>query len=280
MTKGRIWVFLAGLVIGAAGGVAGLWLCTPHNSGPPANPQESSLLANLYVQTAAEYRACCLQTYALAADRLAEKLKKRTGDKRPAVVLDLDETVLDNSAFQSFLDRERLGYQDGYCDNWEENYPQEVRAVPGACAFIANAEKQSVTVVYVSNRLVKYRAATVEALKQLGIATVDLDQRLLLRPGSSTDKTPRFKQAREQYDVLLFVGDNLRDFSEEFAAGPLTDEEAQQKAIEQRKQKVDEASGRWGRDWFILPNPVYGEWLKPLGKNPRGKLRATSMQPR
>src|SRR6266542_834277 len=191
MTKGRTWIFLAGVVLGVAGGVAGHSLYRPAT-----NPQEAALLASLYVQTAAEYRACCLQTYASASERLAEKLKGRASGKRPAVVLDLDETVLDNSAFQTFLDRERLPYDDRYWEEWEKNYPHEVEAIPGAREFIREAQKKGVTVVYISNRLEKYKASTVRALEHLGIATQGIEDRLLLRAdGASSDKTSRRKQA-------------------------------------------------------------------------------------
>ncbi|MBI1916155.1 MAG: hypothetical protein HYS12_15690 [Planctomycetes bacterium] len=282
MTKGRTWIFLAGVVLGVAGGVAGRSLY-----GPAPNPQEAALLASLYVQTAAEYRACCLQTYAWASERLAEKLKGRAGrgtrpsGSRPAVVLDLDETVLDNSAFQTFLDRERLPYGDRYWEEWEENYPQEVRAIPGACEFIQEAQKKGVTAVYISNRLEKYKASTVRALEHLGIATEGIPNRLLLRAdGAPSDKTGRRKHAEERYDVLLYVGDNLRDFSEEFVARPGEDEQGQKNAIEERNRKVDANRRRWGVDWFVLPNPVYGEWQNLLGKDPRGKLRPTTMRRR
>src|SRR5712691_7475885 len=137
MTKGRTSIFLVGVVLGVAGGFAGRSLY-----GPTPNPQEAALLATLYVQTAAEYRACCLQTFAWASERLAEKLNGRAAGKRPAVVLDLDETVLDNSPFQTFLDRERLPYGDRYWEEWEEDYPHEVGAVPGAREFIHYAEQK------------------------------------------------------------------------------------------------------------------------------------------
>jgi acid phosphatase len=274
MTKGRIWIFLAGVVLGVAGGVAGRSLY-----GPAANPQEAALLASLYVQTAAEYRACCLQTYAWASERLAEKLKARAGEKQPAVVLDLDETVLDNSPFQTFLDRERLPYSDRYWEDWEENYPDEVDVIPGAREFITEAQKKGVIVVYISNRLEKYKTSTVRALKSLGIATEGIEDHLLLRgDGAPSDKTARRKQAEERYDVLLYVGDSLRDFSEEFAARPKEDGEAQKNAIEERNRKVDANRRRWGVDWFVLPNPVYGEWQNLLGNDPRSKMRPTTMR--
>ncbi len=253
----------------------------PVTATPAVNPQESVLLANLYMQTSAEYAAVCLQTYSLALERLKTKLAARAvGDLKPAVVMDLDETVIDNSGFQSFIDREKLNYSDALWDVWEKSYPDEVRLIPGAKAFIAGAENLGVTVVYLSNRLTKNSAGTASALTRLGLNTEGLTDRLLLKEaGGSSDKTARRKSADQKYLILMYFGDNLRDFSEEFAAPKLaeTDDAGQLKAIAERRAKVDRAAYRWGNDWIILPNPVYGEWQKLLGKDPRTKLNKTRM---
>jgi acid phosphatase len=246
------------------------------------NPQEADLDANLYMQTAAEYRACCLGIYQSAADRLAAVLPGvPRRPLKPAVVFDLDETVFDNSRFQTFLDRERLPYKDEYWDLWEDKYPNEVGLVPGAKGFIERAEKLGVTCVYISNRQEKFRASTVTALAHNGLNTDDLDARLLLSPDGSSDKAARREQAAARYRVLMYFGDNLRDFSEWFAAPAgmkPDDNEGQARAIRERYRKVDDAAGHWGVDWFVLPNPVYGEWTKLLGSNPRLKLRPTTMK--
>ena len=88
----------SGWVIGAVGLAIGLavgYLAAPD--APPPNPQERGLDANLWMQTSGEYRACCLQTYRFAAERLRDKLKRTTPEGKPlAVVMDLDETVLDD----------------------------------------------------------------------------------------------------------------------------------------------------------------------------------------
>jgi 5'-nucleotidase (lipoprotein e(P4) family) len=254
---------------------------SPAATIPAINPQESVLLANLYMQTSGEYEAICLQTYSLALERLKTKLAAQAmGDRKPAVVMDLDETVIDNSGFQSFLDREKLNYSDALWDSWEKDYPDEVRLIPGAKGFIAGAENLGVTVVYLSNRLTKNSAGTATALTRLGLNTEGLSDRLLLKePGTSSDKTARRKTANEKFSVLMYFGDNLRDFSEEFAAPKLgeTDDAGQLKAIAERRAKVDRAAYRWGNDWVILPNPVYGEWQRLLGKDPRTKLNKTRM---
>jgi acid phosphatase len=234
------------------------------------------------MQTASEYRACCLGVYQSAGDRLAAVLPVVPRQPlKPAVVFDLDETVFDNSRFQTFLDRERLPYKDEYWDVWEKGYPQEVGLVPGARGFIERAEKLGVTCVYISNRLQKFRSSTVAALAQNGLNTNELDARLFLSPDGSADKSGRREMVAARYRVLMYFGDNLRDFSEWFAArtGLKPDDNAgQSRAIRERYRKVDEAAGHWGVDWFVLPNPVYGEWTKLLGSNPRLKLKPTTMK--
>lgn len=271
---------LIGTAIGSSGVMTSLAVQSAATQTVSVNPQEHALDANLYMQTSAEYRAVCLQTYNLATERLRQKLAfTRHADLRPAVVMDLDETVMDNSAYQSFLDRDRLNYSDATWEIWERDFPHEVGLVPGAKPFIEAAEQLGVAVVYISNRDEKYRSATIAALRHIGLSTDGIENRLLLETTSS-DKTERRRTAETRFNVLIYVGDNLRDFSEEFKAPRLeaSDEAGQQKAIAERADKVQRANYRWGSDWFILPNTVYGEWQRVLGANPRSKLRVTALK--
>jgi 5'-nucleotidase (lipoprotein e(P4) family) len=272
------WRPLSALPILAVGMAMGYWLGRSEISSaiaqspqsPPAQPQESRLLANMYMITAAEYRACCLQTYRLAEERLKEKLCCRTNATRaPAVLMDLDETVFDNSGFQTVLYRDRLVYRDELWEPWERDFAHEVRLIPGARQFIEKAEAACVTVIYMSNRNVRTRESTVNALKHNGINVDNIHNRLELKSDSS-DKTARRSRTAERFDVLLTVGDNLRDFSEEFKVGPNT-------TIASRFKAVDEHAARWGNDWFILPNCCYGEWEKLLGQNPAQHFPPTAM---
>src|SRR5581483_1048691 len=241
---------------------------------------ERGLDANLYMQTSAEYAAVCLQTYNWALERLKQKLAttKHT-ELRPAVVMDLDETVLDNSGYQSFLYREKATSNAPNWEVWEKSYPQEVRLVPGAKAFVEAAEQQGVAVVYISNRTTKNQEGTIAALKHVGLNTDEIANRLLLRE-LNPDKSPRRKLAEQRFNVLMYFGDNLRDFSEEFVAPGLNpnDDAGQQKAIAERLAKVQRANYRWGNDWIVLPNPAYGEWTRLLGSEPGKKFRPTEMK--
>ena len=183
---------VAGLLLGSTG----LEFASSHQPAAtkPAIPfsMQARLGANLYIQTAAEYRACCLQVYKTAEMRL-EAIMAAANPKplKPAVIMDLDETVLDNSAFESFLYENNAEYSDDLWGMYERSYADQVRLVPGAKQFIKKAEERGVTLIFISNRLEENCRSTVDALTRLGINTKGIGQRLLLKKGASSDKTSR-----------------------------------------------------------------------------------------
>jgi 5'-nucleotidase (lipoprotein e(P4) family) len=233
-------------------------------------PLNRGLDANLFMQTSAEYRAVCLQTFALAKLRLDEAVAGAPQDgRRPVVVLDLDETVLDNAGFQSWLLRTGLAYDQTFFDRWEMFGGQQVELIPGAKQFILDAEKMGVGVVYISNRHDRFRQATKATLQRLGIAV--RDDRDLKLSTTTSDKTSRRQEieSRDNGRILLLIGDNLRDFDEAFRFPPIAEDATPTGVaamIEARKQVVDDHAARWGNRWIVLPNPAYGEWAKPLGR--------------
>ncbi|MCS7079807.1 MAG: hypothetical protein NZ585_07125 [Chloracidobacterium sp.] len=263
----------AGLMLGLGLGSTGTAVLGQRSEAAlRVNPQERTLDANLFVQTSAEYVACCLQTYAWASERLRQRLATAPpSELPPAVIMDLDETVLDNAGFQSYLDRESKVYDQAAWDRWERDFSAETRLVPGAKGFIEEAERAGVTVFYISNRTMA--EPTIAALQRNGLSVERIGERLLLQTDTS-DKTARRRAVEEKYRVLLYVGDNLRDFSEIFVTPKLAPEDA----IAARRTAVERQAYRFGTDWFLLPNPVYGEWKKPLGDEPRRFLRPTKMK--
>ncbi len=248
----------------------------------PPFPMSWRLGSNFYMQTAAEYRACCLQIYRSAEMRLETMLADdKQSHTKPAIVMDLDETVFDNSAFQSFLYQHNREYSEADWEVFERDFYDEVALVPGAKGFIEKAESKGVAVYYISNRSEENRQFTIKALERLGINTQDISKRLLLkRKGASSDKSARREAVAASRNVLLYVGDNLRDFSETFVAPKLesTSKDVLLQAMQIRFSRVDEAECHWGVDWFVLPNPLYGEWEKLLGDQPMLNLRATGMK--
>lgn len=250
---------------------AGIWAGSQAMSAPAAfkseDPPFRGLDANLYLQTSAEYRGCCYQAYNLAKYRLKEAKDNNRNSRRPlAVIMDLDEVVMDNAGYWTMLLRSNLANDLRLWEYWEEKCGGMVGLVPGAKDFIQTAERWSVAVFYISNRSEKFRPQNKQILQNLGIPVVD-DNRLKLRTGISSDKTGRRREVEKDYLVVLLVGDNLRDFDEDFRCpdlDPKTPAELSA-AIQQRKDAVDRQWEVWGDKYIVLPNPVYGEWIKPLG---------------
>lgn len=234
----------------------------------PELPRGRGLDANLFMQTSAEYRAGCYQAYNFALLRLNDTLAKRNQpNKPPAIVMDLDETVFDNAGFQASQLRSGLAYENRLWDDWEKNHSQHIGLVPGARRFILEATKKGVTVVYISNRSHEYLQQSKDALKRFEIPLRD-DSELKLFKGTNTSKKERIDEVKANYDLLLIVGDNLRDFDDRFKCPPLSDPktpESLESAIQARKDQVDQTESAFGDRWIILPNPAYGEWTKPLG---------------
>lgn len=265
----RSWKVL--LALGALSGsfVAGSWVEAQGPTAPAPfkaeDPAHRGLDANLYMQTSAEYRACCLQAYNLALLRLKEAVAARA-ERKLAVVMDLDETVFDNAGFQAMQLRSNLAYDQRLWDLWEKENADQIGLIPGAGEFIAEAGKLDVAVVYLSNRNEKYRDSAKKALTRLGIPAKA--ESLLLLSSETSDKTARRREVEKDYSVALYVGDNLRDFDEAFRCRKLdkkTPEELEA-AIRERKETTDKHRDAWGKKWIILPNPAYGEWMKPLGQ--------------
>lgn len=265
-------VVMSGLVVAFA---ASGWVFgqdSPAPIAPPAykaeEPANRGLDANLFMETAAEYRACCYQAYNLALFRLKEALaKQKTG--KFAVVMDLDETAVDNSGFQAMQLRSGLAYDQRLWDAWEEQGFDKVGLIPGAKEFILEARKLGVALVYISNRNEKFRKQTKRALIRLEIAAEDDSDSLLKLSTGPSDKTARRQEAEREYTVLLYIGDNLRDFDDALRCSKIeekTPPEELERAIKARKEAVDKQKAIFGEKWIILPNPAYGEWTVPLGR--------------
>ena len=79
------------------------------------------------------------------------------------------------------------------------------------------------------------------------------------QPDWADDKTTRRASIAARNRVLQIVGDDLRDF----VTVP------REATVDLRHRLSDDHRGRWGEDWFLLPNPIYGSWelaLTPDGK--------------
>ncbi|HNQ67778.1 MAG TPA: 5'-nucleotidase, lipoprotein e(P4) family [Bacteroidales bacterium] len=214
---------------------------------------EFLLNATLWVQTSAEFRACCYQSFNYAKLALDNNLKVSKGEKPAAVVLDIDETVLDNSYFEAFLILEDTSYTK---ENWKEWSDKKcATAIPGAIDFLNYAISKNVEIVYISNRRENETEATLENMKNLGFPEVK-PENFYCRTDESSKDARRAKVA-EKYNIILLIGDNLADFDS------YLDDRTENYGFD----RVDELKDQFGSFFIILPNPMYGNWEKPLVKD-------------
>lgn len=225
-------------------------------------PAHDMLLANLWMQRAVEYRANALTVYALARIRLDEALADKNwtaapaeqkGDFQnlpPAVVLDVDETVLDNSKYEVWLMRADQSFST---KTWNQFCAAQISvAIPGAVEFTKYAETKGVKVFYVTNRGAETEKDTRENMQKLGFplgGNVDTFLMQGEKPEWTGAKSTRRAAITKDYRVLLNIGDNLGDFDDRYR----TSEADRVKAFEA-------GMPYWGKQWLMLANPTYGSF--------------------
>lgn len=223
----------------------------PPAIAPQCNPGLALVNAAAWLQSSAEYQAIASQTYADARNALDAALQTTSGEEPPAIILDLDETAMLNVPFEARMVKQGKTYDPAAWSQWVME--SAATAVPGASEFLAYAHSRGVVLFYITNRKAEEEAATRRNLEELGFP-LDANADTILTRGerpewSSGDKTPRRDFVSSHYRVILVLGDDLNDFVP-----------AQGKSAEQRLEIVRANAGKWGRSWFILPNPAYGSW--------------------
>lgn len=222
---------------------------TALNTTAPQLTTSGPVWAALWQQKAAEYKALCLQAYNLAALRL-DAYASAVHDKPPAIITDIDETVLDNSPYSVHQGLKGLGYTDSSWMEWTAR--NDCDTVPGALTFLKHAASKNIQVFYVSNRLEAEMDATIANLKKWGFPNADAEHILLKKQTSGKDA--RRAVVGQHYTVLLFLGDNLGDFS------GIYDHQTNEK----RDALVRSSAADFGSRFIVLPNVMYGEWMGAL----------------
>jgi len=205
-----------------------------------------SVLGTVWVRDSGEYRALTHQAYNSGKSYLKEIVKDPINkDKKLAVVLDLDETVLDNSAFAAWQAVNGKLYSSKDWARWVN--AKEAIEVPGSVDFIKTAKELGFEVFYVSNRNAELTVPTIENLKKIGAPFADKDH--VLGKTTTSNKAPRLKSIEDKgYTIVLLGGDNLDDF----------DSEVHHKLNIDRRTHVEDMKDKYGTKFIVLPNPEYG----------------------
>ncbi|HSJ14317.1 MAG TPA: HAD family acid phosphatase [Longimicrobiales bacterium] len=196
-----------------------------------------------WVRSSAEYRALTLQTYRAATAR-ARALAQGRAPGSWAVILDADETVIDNTEYQRRIAVRGLRYDTASFHAWARERAAVI--VPGADAFIHEVQRLGGRVAIVTNRDEPVCEDTRANLEQVGIR----DALVLCRVAGVSDKNPRYRAVAEgtagrpPAAVLVWVGDNIQDFPE----------------LRQDARGREDGLDLFGDRYFMLPNPMYGSW--------------------
>lgn len=239
--------------------------------------------STLWVRNAAEYHALATQAYAAASEDLNRFIEDSSWsalpdqaeaggmkpEMKPAIIFDIDETLLDNVQFQ--LDLEPP-FSDSKFDDW--NAANRAPAVPGAAAFVQRAASAGVELFFVTNRRCAPMAGRDGPCPQERIALEDLhdagipaDEQHVLLAGEKPDWTQEKKVRRDliarDYRVIMLFGDDLGDFLacvRKRVVSPCTEPATQ----DSRKAQTGKHAAYWGDGWYVLPNPMYGSWTSTL----------------
>ncbi|MEZ4316309.1 MAG: HAD family acid phosphatase [Myxococcota bacterium] len=226
---------------------------------PPAPIPRDDVMAVVWTQTSAENDAVALTVFRSArmaldlalADPTWTAAVEQTGELAglvPAIVVDVDETVLDNSPYQARLVRDGGHFEKATWGAWVDE--AAAKPIPGAAAFLSDAKARGVDVFYVSNRDVSQEEATRANLAALGFPDAETLEHLRFRPADGDrSKTARRLEIEKTHRIVMMFGDNLFDFME-----------AEAPDLPARDGIVTDHAEWWGTRWFMLPNPMYGSW--------------------
>jgi 5'-nucleotidase (lipoprotein e(P4) family) len=249
MTK-QIAIFIMGFILFSS--------CCQQDCARSENEENADLYgasdylisATLWYQNAAELRALYYQAYNVAKQALIQNLANHNGEKTPAIVFDLDETVLDNSFYEADLIFSQTSYTT---ESWKEWTDMEsAKALPGALEFVEFAMSTGVEIFYVSNRRTNELESTYQNISKLGFPEVPIENYIFRDAESS--KIERRSKISENYEIILLLGDNLNDFAGDF----------EDRAANNGFEAVDANKDMFGTKYIVFPNPMYGAWQGPL----------------
>lgn len=269
MKKAKIVVFLATA-----------FLCTACATSVPHGEEETEKgfadRGLLWIKHAAEYDAIALQAYQAAgthlerflADSSWSALPEQTDAAHlpPAIILDVDETILSNIDFQLTYDPP---FENGKFDKWHRE--NEATAMPGFESFIEKARAAGVEIFFVTNRpcnppnwsQCSQKSTTIRDIAEAGVKT-DADHVLLAQErGWTKEKSTRRAWIARRFRVIMLFGDDLGDF----IPCVRTDRHAPCKdsaTATGRDAAVQEFARYWGSGWYVLPNPMHGSWTRFL----------------
>lgn len=217
-------------------------------------------------QLSGEARACFIQSFNWAKIRLDEEIAQAQPGENLAIIADIDDTLVDGVMYTADV------LQDGPWDDpafGESLDSDQCLPLPGAVEFMSYAAEQGVEVFYITNRSSLHYDRTLAQLQKMGFPNADADHLFILQDGESSNKETRRNTVEENHKVVMLLGDNLADFSDDFR---------RELGVDGRRDAVDAAADSWGDLFIMLPNAVYGDWEGAVYANDKSLSAEQIMQ--
>ena len=245
---------------------------------PPTQPKPLVSMGMQWLYGSGEGAAASIQTYRAFHDHVLAATRRRPansvilaegavvgspafvpcGRKPLAVVLDVDETVIQNLGYEYALAKSGKATDGAALNRWQRDPRTEVKPMPGSVEALNAVRAKGVTVIYNTNRDDEDAAATAVTLVNAGLPPGVIGQTLFHRGDvdGQGGKDGRRLHIAQRYCVVAMVGDQLGDFSEQFNVRGLP--------VQQRRALAGSGpiASLWGNGWFLLSNPAYGPGLR------------------
>ncbi len=223
---------------------------TDHQAQAEENHEHNTLMATLYNYYAAEYKALAYQAFNIGKERLKEIRQNDPDNTQLAVVVDIDETILNNTPYEAKMMLENKSYSR---ETWTEWCNMAVATpVPGALEFLKYADSLGFNIFYITNRKKKFvEEGTISNVRRMGFPQATEDH-FLLRDSTSSKEARRTKVS-ENYQIVLLAGDNLGDLYDDT------------KNFSDREQLMLSHKEDFGKKFLVLPNAMYGTWVSAIG---------------
>lgn len=226
------------------------------------NARKESYVNGIIYQLSAEVKGLQIQAYKLARIRLEDRLQEQAQGKysKPlAIVTDLDETILSDTMYLADAVQRPESWDNGPFDKYYYAGLSSVacKAIPGAVDFFNYASSKGIEIFYITNRDPDKGELTVKQLQYLGFPNADKDHIQVKLQDGSSNKTQRRNNVLKDHDVIMYLGDNIGDFTGDFKTdlGPVKRTELALQAP---------YTDFWGDKWIVFPNATYGNYVSAV----------------
>ena len=197
-----------------------------------------------------EYDALCIQAYNIAKNRI-DKLNINDSNKPLAIIADIDETMLNNLPYNQMLIDSSLKFSQKTWSQWVNK--KIAKPIPGALNFFNHVDSIGIEIIYISNRKIENYEPTKLNLINAGFPFNDNTIMLLRDIDSNKEKR---RNTIGNFNVVMLLGDNLADFKDSFYGKSNVDKK---KIVELEKKK-------FGNEFILFPNLIYGPWEEGFEK--------------